>query len=383
MYSRTPVIVASPRTGSTNTGPLKRHRGRFYIIGGILAFLVIVHVTLPFAIRRYVLRTLNRIPGYRAQVGQLYVNLFRGAYQIKQIKLEKTSGAVPVPFFSAETMDLSIQWTELFHGALVGKIQIDRPSLNFVNSPAPETSQVSVDKSWIARVKELFPLKINRFEVNDGEIHFRDYSRKPNVDLYMTGTHVIAVNLTNSRRLSQTLAAIIDAGGVVSQDGRFKFHLTADPFDERPTFQLAAEMTDVDLTQWNNFLEAYGGVDASKGTFSVFTEMQVKHGKLQGYIKPILKHLEIARWKDAKENPLKVLWETIVAGVAEILKNQPKDQIATRIPLSGDISNPDAGIFATIGNLLRNAYIQALFPDLEGYVGRSPAKGNAIPNTVP
>jgi uncharacterized protein DUF748 len=369
---------------SSNAGPREGRNKLLYIVGGILAFLLIAHVVLPFAIRGYVVRTLNKIPGYRAEVGRLYVNLFRGAYQIKQIKLEKTAGSVPVPFFSADTIDLSIQWTELFHGALVGQIQVDRPSLNFVNSPSPETSQASVDKSWIEHVKELFPLKINRFEIDDGEIHFRDFSRKPNVDLYMTKTRVVAINLTNSRRLSQTLVATIDAAGIVPQNGRFKFHLEADPLAERPTFKLAAEMTEVDLTQWNNFLETYGGVDAAKGTFSVFTEMQVERGKVQGYIKPILNHLEISRWKEAHENPLKVIWETIVAGVAEILKNQPKDQIATRIPLSGDISNPDAGIFATIGNLLRNAYIQALFPSFDGYLGRgSTADGNITTNHAP
>jgi hypothetical protein len=363
---------------------MKSRRKLLYIVGSILAILLFLYATLPFAIHRYVLHTLNKIPGYRTEIGHLSINLFRGAYQIKQIKLEKISGTVPVPFFSANIIDLSVQWRELFHGALVGQIEVDRPSINFVNSPAPETSQTSVDKSWLEHVKELFPLKINRFEINDGEIHFRDFSRNPNVDLYMTKTHVVAVNLTNSRRLSQTLVATIDAVGIVPKEGNFKFHLQADPLADRPTFQLAAEMTDVDLTQWNNFLEAYGGVDASKGTFSVFTEMQVEQGKLQGYIKPILNHLEIARWKRAHENPLKVIWETIVAGVAEVLKNQPKDQIATRIPLSGDVSNPDAGIFATIGNLLRNAYIQALFPSFDGYLGRgSKANGNITTNQNP
>jgi len=337
-------------------------------MGSILLVLLMLNTLLPFAIRGYVLRTLNKIPGYHADVGSLNVNLFRGAYQMKQIKLEKTSGDVPVPFFSADTIDLSVQWDELFRGALVGKINVDRPSLNFVNSSRPGNSQTSMDKSWLAHVKELFPLKINRFEVNDGEIHFRDFSRKPNVDLYMTRTHIVAINLTNSRRLSKTLVATIDTAGLIPQAGHFKFHLEADPFDARPTFQLAAEMTDVDLTQWNNFLEAYGGVDASKGTFSVFTEMQVEHGKLQGYIKPILKGVKVARWEGAKENPLKVIWETVIAGAAEVLKNQPKDQIATRIPLGGDITHPDAGVLATIGELLRNAYIQALFPNLDGSV---------------
>ena len=356
---------------------MTRHKKFLYNLVGIALFLVIAQISLPFAVRRYVLHTLNKIPGYRAQVGALSINLFRGAYQIQQIKLEKIKGKVPVPFFSADTIDLSVEWSELFHGALVGKIEIQHPFLNFVNGRSAETSQTSMDKSWVEHVKELFPLKINRFEANNGEIHFRDFSRKPNVDLFMAQTHIIAVNLTNSRRLSQTLVATIDAGGVVPQNGQFKFHLEADPLAEKPTFRLAAQMTDVDLKEWNNFLEAYGGVDAAQGTFDVFTEMQVDHGNLQGYIKPILKHLEIAHWKDAQESPLKVVWEMIVAGVAEILKNQPKDQIATRIPLSGSINNPSPGIIATIGELLRNAYIQALFPSLEGFLGKGkPANGD-------
>jgi hypothetical protein len=72
----------------------------------------------------------------------------------------------------------------------------------------------------------------------------------------------------------------------------------------------------------------------------------------------------------------------ILAGVAEILKNQPKGRIATRIPLGGHISNPDAGKFATIGELLRNVYIRALFPNLECYPGRSAAKETSIPNDI-
>src|SRR5437870_2123594 len=135
-------------------------RKTWYVISGIVALLVVAHAALPFVLRRYALQTLNKIPGYRAKIDRVYVNLFRGAYQLKQVKLEKMSGAVPVPFFDAPTVDLSVQWAELFHGAMVGAIVIDQPRLNFVNSPAPETSQTTMDKNWVERVKELFPLKI-------------------------------------------------------------------------------------------------------------------------------------------------------------------------------------------------------------------------------
>ncbi|MEJ0103618.1 MAG: hypothetical protein WDO19_14170 [Bacteroidota bacterium] len=67
---------------------------------------------------------------------------------------------------------MSVQWNALFHGAIVGEIVTDHPTLNFVNGPDKATSQTGVDKDWIDVVDDLLPLKLNRFEINNGEIHF-------------------------------------------------------------------------------------------------------------------------------------------------------------------------------------------------------------------
>ncbi len=39
--------------------------------------------------------------------------------------------------------------------------------------------------------------------------------------------------------------------------------------------------------------------------------------------------------------------------------------MATTIPLSGDLHDPDADIWAAIGGLLKNAFIRALAPGRE------------------
>jgi hypothetical protein len=67
-----------------------------------------------------------------------------------------------------------------------------------------------------------------------------------------------------------------------------------------------------------------------------------------------------------KDNPIQYFWEAIVGAAAEILKNQPHDQVATLIPMSGDVTNPNQDILATIGNVLRNAFIRAYLPRLQG-----------------
>jgi len=44
------------------------------------------------------------------------------------------------------------------------------------------------------------------------------------------------------------------------------------------------------------------------------------------------------------------------------LKNQPNDQLATKVPISGVYTNSNVDVATTIGELLRNAFIRALLP---------------------
>jgi hypothetical protein len=63
---------------------------------------------------------------------------------------------------------------------------------------------------------------------------------------------------------------------------------------------------------------------------------------------------------------VQVFWEALLGGVSEILENQPRDQFATFIPVTGDLTKPNTDILAMIGNVLRNAFIRAYMPRLQG-----------------
>jgi hypothetical protein len=52
--------------------------------------------------------------------------------------------------------------------------------------------------------------------------------------------------------------------------------------------------------------------------------------------------------------------------VTSVFKNQPRDQFGTLIPFSGDLSaETTTDIPATFGNMLRNAFVRADWPQLE------------------
>src|SRR5664279_2874101 len=90
---------ASPNRGVPRR---KRHRA-WRRVGIALLMLVLIlgvgRAFLPWAVRNYVNRTLDRNPLYQGNIGQVHIQLWRGAYSIEGVRINKTTGNVPVPFF--------------------------------------------------------------------------------------------------------------------------------------------------------------------------------------------------------------------------------------------------------------------------------------------
>src|SRR5438067_11635923 len=180
----------------------------FWLIIVLAVTFIVVHTYLAIWVRDYVNRKLSEIPGYRAHVAAVTLHLWRGAYQIHNIDIKKTSGKVPEPFFAAPLVDLSVQWHALlFEHAAVGNIEIHRAKTNLVNGPTPDTRQTEVDAPWAQKIKQLFPLKINRFAVHNSELHYRDFSKEPSVDVMADRVQMMAVNQTNVKKLPERLIA--------------------------------------------------------------------------------------------------------------------------------------------------------------------------------
>jgi hypothetical protein len=224
------------------------------------------------------------------------------------------------------------------------------------------------------------PLKLNRLEILDGEVHYRDFYSSPRVNIYATEIHMLAENLSNAQHQKEALPSTVEATCNGIYGGHATLHMKIDPLNQYPTFSVKAELTDMDITKLNDFLSAYAGLTVRQGTISVYTEAAAKDRKIAGYTKPIIKDLRVVNWKDDKGHPLKLAWEAVVGVVAWGIKNHGKDQLATRAEFEGDLKDPDFNLWYIVGQLLRNGFIQALYPSLENSINLSSvddAKGNS------
>jgi uncharacterized protein DUF748 len=343
------------------------------VLGSLLVLLIALRIALPFILLRLVNKQLSHIKGYYGHVDDIDVALIRGAYILRDTKLEKAGGKIPVPFFAADAIDLSLEWSALFHGQIDGKIKAVHPVLNFVKGPTEETSQTKIDSSWTDVVKNLMPLKINRLEINDGEIHYRDFHSSPKIDIFTKKVHILATNLSNAKHNKELLPSTAEATAQV-YGGEAKLHMKLNVLSPIPIFDAKAELLSLDITNLNNFLRAYGKFDVKQGIFSLYMEAATKDNVITGYAKPIIRDLKVVNWKEDRDQPLKLAWEAVIGSVAWVFKNHGKDQLATKVEFTGNLKSPDINVVEIIGQVLYNAFIQALYPSLENSVSINSVK---------
>ncbi|HEY6876748.1 MAG TPA: DUF748 domain-containing protein [Polyangiales bacterium] len=360
-----------------------RARNKILVGVALLGFmLLIARLIAPIYILGYVNKTLRGLDGYTGRVADIELSLWRGAYVIEGVTIDKTTEKLPVPFVSVERVDISVHWDALLKGAIVAELELTAPQLNIVAERKKETAQEQQvedreqqraasgqETSWQTQVKQLVPLDINRIGIRRGQVRFRDPYAEPKVDIPMGDLHGEIANLTNSEELSKDMVARASFRGTALHSGKLAFDGNIDPYAKKPSFDVQAQLEDLQLRELNDFLKAYANVDAEKGTFSVYSEVTAKNGRFKGYVKPLLRNVELLRWREEKENFFGKLWEGMVELGKDVLENREQKQVATRVPLSGRIDDPNADIYATVIEVLRNAFIEALRRGLEPELG--------------
>ena len=331
--------------------------------------LITIRLILPYVVLHYANKTLANTKGYYGHIDDIDLSIYRGAYIIKHIYLNKVDSVSKkqTDFFKSRDIDLSLEWGALFHGSIVGELIFDSPELIFTKDKV-EIGDVKKDTSdFRILLKAFMPIKVNRFEVNDGAIHYADNTSKPKIDVSLKQTHILALNLTNATNNKVELPSTVTAQASV-YEGTLNFTMKLNALADNATFDLNAEIKNTNLVLLNDFLKAYGNFDVNRGTFSLYTEMAAKDGKFVGYVKPEITNLKVLGPEDRHDSFFHKIWESLVGVVGFVFKNHNKDQLATKVTIKGNFKNPKTNTLDAIWEVLRNAFIQALMPSIDNEI---------------
>jgi len=342
---------------------------KYKILIGVAVLLITIRLILPYVVLHYANKTLANMKGYFGHIDDIDLSIYRGAYSINNIYLNKvdTVSKKQTGFFKSQDIDLSLEWWALFHGSIVGELIFDSPKLIFTKDKV-EIGDVKKDTTNFRHLLKAFmPLKVNRFEVNNGAIHYADNTSNPKVDISLKQTHILALNLTNATNNKVELPSTVTAQASV-YEGTLNFNMKLNALATHPTFDLNAEIKNTNLVLLNDFLRAYGKFDVNRGTFSLYTEMAVKDGKFVGYVKPEITNLKVLGPKDKHDSFFHKVWESVVGAVAFVFKNQKKDLLATKVTIKGNFKDPKTKTLDAVWEVLRNAFIQALMPSIDNEI---------------
>ena len=308
---------------------------------------------------------------YRGHIAEVDLFLWRGGYALRNLEIVKVAAAqdtLDTPFVAMPQMDLTMEWRALFRGEVVGEALMISPVLNLVQSESEEGTQLGGGVSWPQEIRDLFPFQLNVVTVRDGLVTFRAPGISTEESLTMRDFQLVLRNLTNVSGIDRAAFADINLDGRIMGNAPFKLEGQIDPNEEVATFDVDVSLENAKLVDVNPWLKEFLKVDAQKGAFSMYAELATANGRFEGYVKPILEDPEIFSANEETSGPFQKAWEAIVGLAAKILENRQEEQVATRIPFSGELENPRAGILAAVVNLVRNAFVAAFAHSLEGTI---------------
>ncbi len=211
-------------------------------------------------------------------------------------------------------------------------------------------------------------LRVDRLRVVGANLGFVNRAAPADYRVFLADMDLELDNLSNhfteGAATARLTGRFMGSGSTVAQ-AAFRPELSG------PDFDVAVRIENTDMAAMNSLLRAHGRFDVTSGLFSFFSELTVKNGAITGYVKPLFRDLDVYDpEQDRHKGFLKKTYERIVGGLAKLLENVPRDEVATKAEVAGPVQDPEASTWEVVLRLVQNAFFKAILPGFEGEARR-------------
>jgi hypothetical protein len=306
-----------------------------------------------------------------------------------QVALEQIALAPFQPVASRHHLDLRRGTLsaagDLEYAPTVRMVHLRQLTLDRLQADYIHTAQTAVvEKRRVQQVKQAAQevsnapgvlLRADQIRLTHGTLGFVNRAAQPDYRLFLDGAEVHVQNFSN--QLTEGTASAKVTGKFMGS-GQTVVGASFRPETKGPDFALAAAIENTQISALNPLLRAYGKLDVVGGFFSVYTEMRVKNRAVQGYVKPLIRDMDVYdKNQDQEKNLFQQLYEALAGGVSTVLENLPRKEVATKADIAGPLDNPQASTWQVVVTLIQNAFFKAILPGFEGE--RGPSQRSARP----
>ena len=264
--------------------------------GGIILVLLVLVVAASFLVdeplRRHMEADLNnRLKGYSVRIGRLDFHPFGFSLDLENSTIYQNEHPNP-PIATITNLTASVHWKALLFGRLVADFEVDDPrvhiDLNQFTQEAKDKVPIK-DKGWQDAVQAIYPLKINRFEIHNGDLTYVE--RGPFKPLRLTKIEFVAENIRNVESAAGSYPSPVQMQGVIFDTGKVTLNGNADFLAEpHITVKSDLKLDRVTLDYFKPIAERYQfslqqGTLSSDGTIEVArqgTRIEMRQISLDG-----------------------------------------------------------------------------------------------------
>ena len=250
----------------------------------------------------------------------------------------------------------------------LARVAISDVRVDYIHTPATAAAELQ-QRAQAAKAAQKVSnapgvlLSIKELRVRKSTFGFVNKATTPAYRVFLADTDGVLTNLSNHETEGPAVAKLkgkFMGTGTATADATFRAEKSG------PAFKVAVKIDDVEMPSMNDLFRAYGNFDVAAGRFFFYSELNAKDGAIAGYVKPFFKDMTVYNKEQDKDKPmLRKVYEHIVGGVAKVLENRPREQVATRAEVSGRIDNPQVSVMDVIVRLVQNAFFKAILPGLE------------------
>ncbi len=254
----------------------------------------------------------------------------------------------------------------------VKELRLDNLVADYIHdAPEAPTKKISKEAGKTARKYSNEPtleVKLDRVKINESRLGYVNKAAKPAYHVFFTDANLDIENLSNHLKEGVARGR---AKGRFMGSGPSEIDAAFRPESKGPDFNITTSIESTDMRAMNNLFRAYGNFDVVKGSFSFYSELTVKQGKINGYVKPLFRDMDVYDSRQDREKSLfRKLYEGLVGGLSSLLTNTPRQEVATQTTVSGDIESPQTSTWETVGRLIQNAFFKAILPGFEREVAQ-------------
>ena len=252
------------------------------------------------------------------------------------------------------------------------RLTIDGLHVDYVHAKRTEKAEkeravATAETTQKIHANEDTHVRIDQIKIVNSEVGFVNEGTAPTYRLYLTNAEIDLENYSNQFRDG---AASFNLKGKFMGTGGTDITGILRPDTASPDFELRVKIADTQVRPMNNLLRAYGDFDVVAGQFSVYSEMAIDHGTITGYVKPLIKDLDVYDTQQDRDKDLgHKLYEGVIEDAAALLRNAPRNEVATKAEISGQTKDPQTDTLEVVVRLIQNAFVEAILPGFERDAG--------------